>query len=63
VRLQVGFTRRYDPAYRAAKLQIDAGKIGEPVIFKSVEETKDALLLATINQLEPIGSYYDIGLP
>src|SRR5579863_623073 len=42
VRLQVGFMRRYDPAYVAAKKQIDAGEIGEPVIFKSIGRDKDA---------------------
>ncbi len=42
VRLQVGFMRRYDPAYSAAKKQIEAGEIGEPVIFKSIGRDKDA---------------------
>ena len=36
VKLQVGFMRRYDPAYRAAKEKIDAGLIGAPVMFKSI---------------------------
>jgi predicted dehydrogenase len=36
VRLQIGFMRRYDPAYAAAKRQIDAGEIGTPVLFKAV---------------------------
>ena len=40
VRLQVGFMRRYDPAYAAAKKQIEAGEIGEPVIFKSLGRDK-----------------------
>lgn len=35
VRLQVGFMRRFDPAYVAAKEKIDAGVIGAPVMFKS----------------------------
>jgi len=48
VRLQIGFMRRYDPAYVAAKKQIDAGEIGEPVIFKSIGRDKDA---------PPIGYY------
>jgi predicted dehydrogenase len=30
VRLQIGFMRRYDAAYAAAKSRIDAGEIGEP---------------------------------
>lgn len=36
VRLQVGFMRRYDAAYAQAKRAIEAGEIGEPVIFKSI---------------------------
>ncbi|HWO38938.1 MAG TPA: Gfo/Idh/MocA family oxidoreductase [Candidatus Acidoferrum sp.] len=48
VRLQIGFMRRYDPAYVAAKKQIDVGEIGEPVIFKSIGRDKDA---------PPIGYY------
>src|SRR5579872_4021021 len=41
VRLQVGFMRRYDPAYAAAKERIQAGEIGDPVIFKSLGRDKD----------------------
>jgi predicted dehydrogenase len=36
VRLQVGHMRRYDPAYAQAKTKIEAGEIGEPVIFKAI---------------------------
>lgn len=42
VRLQMGFMRRYDPAYVAASKRIDAGEIGEPVVFKSVGRDKCA---------------------
>ncbi|MFY9560161.1 MAG: Gfo/Idh/MocA family oxidoreductase [Terriglobales bacterium] len=41
VRLQIGFMRRYDPAYEAAMKRVEAGEIGEPVIFKSVGRDKD----------------------
>ena len=41
VRMQVGFMRRYDPAYAAAMKRIDAGEIGIPVIFKSIGRDKD----------------------
>jgi scyllo-inositol 2-dehydrogenase (NAD+) len=41
VRLQIGFMRHYDPAYRAAMKHIEAGEIGEPVLFKSVGRDKD----------------------
>lgn len=46
VRLQIGFMRRYDPGYVAAMRRIEAGEIGEPVIFKSVGRDKDAPPLA-----------------
>src|SRR5690348_7952060 len=46
VRLQIGFMRRYDPAYAAAMDRVEAGEIGEPVIFKSVGRDKDVPPLA-----------------
>ncbi len=36
VHLQVGFMRRFDPGYAAAKQKIEEGAIGRPVMFKSV---------------------------
>jgi predicted dehydrogenase len=41
VRLQIGFMRRYDPAYVAAMQRVESGEIGEPVLFKSVGRDKD----------------------
>ena len=41
VRMQVGFMRRYDPAYSAAMKRIEAGEIGTPVVFKSLGRDKD----------------------
>ncbi len=41
VQLQVGFMRRYDPAYASAKKRIEAGEIGDPVIFKSVGRDRE----------------------
>ena len=35
-RMQMGFMRRYDPAYASAMKRIEAGDIGVPVIFKSI---------------------------
>jgi scyllo-inositol 2-dehydrogenase (NAD+) len=35
VKLQLGFMRRFDPAYALAKQKIDAGEIGTPVMFRS----------------------------
>jgi predicted dehydrogenase len=48
VRLQIGFMRRYDPAYAAAMKRVEAGDIGTPVIFKSVGRDKDE---------PPLGAY------
>src|SRR5215469_12320142 len=36
VRVQVGHVRRYDPPNVRAKQRIEAGEIGDPVLFKSV---------------------------
>lgn len=41
VRLQIGFMRRYDRAHREAMSRIEAGEIGESVIFKSIGRDKD----------------------
>lgn len=41
VRLQVGFMRRYDPAYAAAMARIESGEVGTPVVFKSIGRDKD----------------------
>src|SRR6185312_7303492 len=43
--LQVGHMRRYDPPYVAARARIEAGEIGEIVVFKSLgrdQETSPA---------------------
>jgi len=36
VQFQIGFMRRYDPPYAKAKKMIEAGEIGEPILFKSI---------------------------
>jgi predicted dehydrogenase len=35
VKLQVGFMRRFDPAYAHAKERVEDGEIGKPILFKS----------------------------
>lgn len=40
-RLQVGFMRRYDPGYAAAKEAIRAGRIGRPLLFKAISRDKE----------------------
>lgn len=49
--LQIGHMRRYDPAYAAAYKRIEAGEIGEPVIFKSIGRDPEA----------PPASYFQSG--
>jgi scyllo-inositol 2-dehydrogenase (NAD+) len=41
VYFQVGFMRRYDPAYAAAMKRIESGEIGVPVVFKSLGRDKE----------------------
>lgn len=41
VRLQIGFMRRYDPAYVSAMERVEGGDIGDPVLFKSLGRDKD----------------------
>jgi scyllo-inositol 2-dehydrogenase (NAD+) len=59
---QLGFMRRFDRAYAAAKKRIDAGEIGTPVIFKST--SKDALP-PPVEYLRPASSgglFIDMGI-
>jgi predicted dehydrogenase len=44
---QVGFMRRYDPAYASAMKRIEAGEIGVPVIFKSLGRDKEGPSLSS----------------
>ena len=39
---QVGFMRRFDPAYAEAKRRIDAGDIGEPIYFRGISRDPQA---------------------
>ncbi|WP_342045766.1 Gfo/Idh/MocA family oxidoreductase [Bacillus sp. OTU530] len=39
---QVGFMRRFDPAYAEAKRRIEAGDIGKPLYFKGVSRDPDS---------------------
>jgi inositol 2-dehydrogenase len=59
---QLGFMRRFDKAYAAAKRRIDAGEIGRPVIFKS--SSKDRLP-PPVEYLRPASSgglFLDMGI-
>ena len=41
-RLQIGFMRRYDPAYAEAKRLITSGALGEPLLFRAVHRDREA---------------------
>ena len=41
-RLQIGFMRRYDPAYAEAKRLIAAGALGEPLLIRAVHRDREA---------------------
>jgi inositol 2-dehydrogenase len=52
VSLQLGHMRRYDPGYVDARRRIEAGEIGDPVIFKSIGRDREP----------PPISYFQAGL-
>lgn len=59
---QLGFMRRFDKAYAAAKKRIDAGDIGTPVIFKSTSKDQ---LPPPVEYLRPESSgglFIDMGI-
>lgn len=59
---QLGFMRRFDRAYAAAKKRIDAGEIGTPVIFKSTSKDQ---LPPPVEYLRPASSgglFIDMGI-
>ena len=42
VRLQVGFQRRYDPAYAEARKIVSSGALGAPVFYRGVNRDREA---------------------
>jgi len=62
VKLQVGFMRRYDPAYLTAKQKIDEGVIGTPVMFKSVGRDPKRTSLEFARRVNSGGLIMDMGI-
>lgn len=61
VPLQIGFMRRYDPAYREAKRLIDEGRIGRPLTFRSA--SLDGVISPSRHFLERCGGIFvDVAL-
>src|SRR3954469_6251711 len=59
---QMGFMRRFDPGYAAAKKQIDEGKVGRPVVFKSPPRDPYRPSLEYANPASSGGILVDMGI-
>lgn len=62
VKLQLGFMRRFDAAYRMAKQQIDAGAIGVPVMFRSTSRDPKRTSLEFARRENSGGLIMDMGV-
>src|SRR5207249_6818897 len=60
--LQMGFMRRFDPGYVAAKRQVDEGRIGRPVVFKSTSRDPFPPHLEYANPKTSGGIFVDMGI-
>jgi len=60
--LQMGFMRRFDAGYAAAKKQIDAGRIGEPLVFKATSRDPFRPSLEYANPKSSGGMLIDMGI-
>jgi scyllo-inositol 2-dehydrogenase (NAD+) len=59
---QMGFMRRFDPGYAAAKRQVLDGKIGKPVVFKSTSRDPFPPSLEYANPASSGGILVDMGI-
>jgi len=59
---QMGFMRRFDPGYAAAKAKIDKGVIGRPVVFKSSSRDPFRPSLEYANPASSGGIMVDMGI-
>lgn len=62
VRLQVGFMRRFDPAYRRGLRRLARGEIGLPILFKSLQFDPGAPPLAYADPAVSGGIHVDMGI-
>jgi myo-inositol 2-dehydrogenase/D-chiro-inositol 1-dehydrogenase len=44
----LGFMRRFDPSYRYAKEKVDAGEIGNPILFRSYSQDPEKFIAGSI---------------
>jgi inositol 2-dehydrogenase len=59
---QMGFMRRFDAGYAAAKKRVDAGDIGNPVVFKSSSRDPYRTSLEYANPRSSGGMILDMGI-
>lgn len=59
---QLGFMRRFDKAYMAAKKRIDAGEIGTPVMFKSSSKDQFPPSVEYLRPENSGGLFIDMGI-
>ena len=62
VRLQVGFMRRFDAAYRRARARLTAGAIGRPIMFMSLQFDPGAPPVALADPAVSGGIHLDMGI-
>ena len=60
--LQMGFMRRFDSGYAAAKKQIDSGRIGTPLVFKAPSRDPFRPSLEYANPASSGGMLIDMGI-
>ena len=59
---QMGFMRRFDPGYAAAKKEIAAGRIGQPLVFKATSRDPFRPSLEYANPASSGGMLIDMGI-
>jgi inositol 2-dehydrogenase len=62
VKLQLGFMRRFDPAYVMAKQKIEAGEIGKPVMFRATSRDPKRTSLEFARRENSGGLIMDMGV-
>jgi scyllo-inositol 2-dehydrogenase (NAD+) len=60
--LQMGFMRRFDAGYASAKKQIEAGRIGKPLVFKATSRDPFRPSLEYANPKSSGGMLLDMGI-
>lgn len=58
----MGFMRRFDPAYRRVKAEIDSGRIGSPVFFRSTSRDAFPPPLEFVDPAKSGGLIIDMGI-